>query len=89
MEGDLIYVSSCIKPQLTMPGVANRKPHAALQTLACSSMKLPKNYIFVFHFLFLLQSVENCKMVLWHVAASMLCSITFASRSKINYDVTE
>jgi len=37
---------------------AAREPHAALRTFACGSLSFPKNYIFGFYFLFLLQSVE-------------------------------
>jgi len=46
-----------------------------------------KNYVFVYHFLFLLQSVEILKY--GTVVASVPYSITFASRSKNDYDVTE
>jgi len=37
---------------------AAREPHAALATFACGSLSFPKNCIFVFYLLFLLQSVE-------------------------------
>jgi len=49
-------------------------------------LSFPKNYIFVY-FLFLLQSVEILKSDT--VVASVSYSITFASCSKENYDVTD
>jgi len=60
---------------------------AALQTVACGSFSFPKKYVFVFYFLFLLQSVQILQN--GTVVASVPYSITFASRSKKIYDVTE
>jgi len=37
---------------------AARQALTAFRTFACGSLVFPKNYIFVFHFLFRLQSVE-------------------------------
>jgi len=52
----------------------------------CGSLSFPKNYRFVYNFLFLLQSVEILSN--GTLAASVPESITFASRSKKKY-VTE
>jgi len=37
---------------------AAREPHAKVRRAACGSLGFPKDYIFVFYFLFPLQSVE-------------------------------
>jgi len=37
---------------------AAHEPYMALRIFACGSLNFPKNYIFVFYFLHLLQSVE-------------------------------
>jgi len=50
-------------------------------------MSFPKYHLFVLYFLFLLQSVEILQN--GTVVATVPYSITFASRSKKNYDVTE
>ena len=60
---------------------------AALRTFACGFFSFPKNCVFVFYFLFLLQSVEILQN--GTVVARVPYSITFASRSKNNYYVTE
>jgi len=67
---------------------AAREPHAALLTFACNAapyMIFLKNYVFVCHFLFLLQSLKMLQSST--VAASVRYSITFASCSKKNHDV--
>jgi len=51
----------------------------ALQIFACGSLSFSKNYIFVFYFLLLLQSVEILQN--GTVVASMPYSVTFASGS--------
>jgi len=49
--------------------------------------RFEKNYVFVYHYFFLLQNVQ----ILYSgtVVAGAAHSITFASQSKKNYDVTE